>query len=112
MEITRSSAPNAPGLSVLDGPGRSGRSGPARLPGAAGTGSVEAGFGDALTDLIGSVNGSSSEANAAIGRMLDGTGDVHEAVIALQKADTMLQLTVQIRNKLVQAYQDIMRMPV
>ena len=44
--------------------------------------------------------------------MLDGTGDVHEAMIALQRADTMLQLTVQIRNKLVQAYQDVMRMPV
>ena len=43
---------------------------------------------------------------------LDGTGDVHEAVIALQKADTMLQLTVQIRNKIVQAYQDVMRMPI
>ena len=33
-------------------------------------------------------------------------------MIALQRADTMLQLTVQIRNKLVQAYQDVMRMPV
>jgi flagellar hook-basal body complex protein FliE len=44
--------------------------------------------------------------------MLDGTGDVHEAMIALQRADTMLQLTVQIRNKLVQAYQDVMRMSV
>jgi flagellar hook-basal body complex protein FliE len=32
-------------------------------------------------------------------------------MIAMQKADTMLQLTVQIRNKLVTAYQDIMRMP-
>lgn len=71
-----------------------------------------AGFGDALTKLIGTVDGTASDANAAIGRMVDGTGDVHEAVIALQKADTMLQLTVQIRNKLVQAYQDIMRMPV
>jgi flagellar hook-basal body complex protein FliE len=44
--------------------------------------------------------------------MIDGTGDVHEATIALQQADMMLQLTVQVRNKLVQAYQDIMRMPV
>jgi flagellar hook-basal body complex protein FliE len=75
-------------------------------------GAPEAGFGDALKGLIGTVDGTSSDANAAIGRMLDGTGDVHEAVIALQKADTMLQLTVQVRNKLVQAYQDIMRMPV
>jgi flagellar hook-basal body complex protein FliE len=75
-------------------------------------GAAEAGFGDALKQLIGSVDGSDANANAAVGRMLDGTGDVHEAVIAMQKADTMLQLTVQIRNKIVQAYQDIMRMPV
>ena len=44
--------------------------------------------------------------------MLDGTGDVHDAMIALQRADLTLQFSVQVRNKLVQAYQDIMRMPV
>ncbi len=44
--------------------------------------------------------------------MLDGSGDVHEAMIALQQAETNLELTVQMRNKIVQAYQDIMRMPV
>jgi flagellar hook-basal body complex protein FliE len=33
-------------------------------------------------------------------------------MIALQRADVMLQLTVQIRNKLVSAYQDVMRMPI
>ena len=69
-------------------------------------------FGQALKDVMGSVDTASGDANAAIGRMLDGTGDVHEAMIAMQKADVMLQLTVQIRNKIVQAYQDIMRMPV
>jgi flagellar hook-basal body complex protein FliE len=72
----------------------------------------QAGFGDALRQLVESVETSSAEANQAIGRMLDGTGDVHEAVIALQKADTMLQMTVQVRNKIVQAYQEVMRMPV
>jgi flagellar hook-basal body complex protein FliE len=75
-------------------------------------GGAQASFADALTQLVGSVEGASGEANQAIGRMIDGSGDVHEAVIAMQKADTMLQLTVQIRNKLVQAYQDVMRMPV
>ncbi len=69
-------------------------------------------FGDTVTELINSVDHSSADANKAIGRMLDGSGDVHEAVIAVQKSDTLLQLTVQIRNKLVQAYHDIMRMPV
>lgn len=73
---------------------------------------TETGFADALKDLIGAVDSSSGQANQAIGKMLDGTGDVHEAMIAMQKADTALQLTVQVRNKLVSAYQDIMRMPV
>ena len=69
-------------------------------------------FGAALTQVLSAVDGSAAEANQAVGNMIDGTGDVHEAMIALQRADMMLQLTVQIRNKLVQAYQDVMRMPV
>lgn len=69
-------------------------------------------FGAALKDLINAVNESSGEANAKVGQMLDGTGDVHEAMLALQRADTTFQLTVQVRNKLVQAYQDVMRMSV
>lgn len=95
---------------AIEGIGKSSGIAPA-LP-RTGGGSAAQGFGEALGTLINNVDTSSSDANAAVGRMLDGTGDVHEAVIALQKADTMLQLTVQIRNKLVQAYQDIMRMPV
>jgi flagellar hook-basal body complex protein FliE len=71
-----------------------------------------AGFGDALKKAVDAVEATAGDANQAIGRMLDGTGDVHEAVIAMQKADTTLQLTVQIRNKIVQAYQDIMRMSI
>ena len=82
------------------------------VPRATQTQSAAQGFGDALGNLISSVDGSAADANAAVGRMLDGTGDVHEAVIALQKADTALQLTVQIRNKLMQAYQDVMRMSI
>ncbi len=44
--------------------------------------------------------------------MLSGTTDVHDAMIALQRADLTLQFSVQIRNKLVQAYKEIMRMPI
>ena len=83
------------------------------LPTAPATSSVaSSGFGDALKNAVSAVEATATDANQAIGRMLDGTGDVHEAVIALQKADTTLQLTVQIRNKMVQAYQDIMRMSI
>jgi flagellar hook-basal body complex protein FliE len=79
---------------------------------ATGTGGAGTAFTDSLGRLLESANTSDGAANSAVGRMLDGSGDVHEAMIALQQADMMLQLTVQVRNKLVQAYQDIMRMPV
>jgi len=69
-------------------------------------------FGDSLRAALGAVESTTADANQAVGNMLTGTGDVHEAVIALHRAETTLQLTVQIRNKIVQAYQDIMRMPV
>ena len=72
----------------------------------------EASGGVSFGDRLGGVESADADANAAVGRMLDGSGDVHEAMIALQRADVMLQLTVQIRNKLVQAYQDVMRMSV
>ena len=71
-----------------------------------------AGFTDSLTKLVDSVESSAEDANTAVAGMLDGSGDVHDAMIALQRAELTLQLTVQVRNKLVQAYQDIMRMPV
>ena len=68
-------------------------------------------FTDSLKQLIDSVETSDAQANTAVNDMLTGQGDVHQAMIALQRADMMLQLTVQVRNKLVSAYQDIMRMP-
>ena len=69
-------------------------------------------FADALTRLVDSADENSAQANEAVAGMLNKTGDVHDAMIALQRAEMSLQLTVQIRNKIVQAYQDIMRMPV
>ena len=82
---------------------------PASPSGAPGDG---AGFGDVLNRLMNRLEQSNADANDAIGRMLDGSGDVHEAMVALQRSDLDMQVAVQVRNKLVQAYQDIMRMPV
>jgi flagellar hook-basal body complex protein FliE len=70
------------------------------------------GFGDTLKRVLATVDGSAGTANEAVSGMIDGTGDVHQAMIALQRAEMTLQLTVQIRNKLVAAYQDVMRMPI
>ena len=70
------------------------------------------GFAGQLESLIEGVEEASAEANTAVSGMMDKTGDVHDAMIALQRAEMTFQLTVQIRNKLVTAYNDIMRMPI
>jgi flagellar hook-basal body complex protein FliE len=79
----------------------------------AGTGS---GFTDSLKQSLGTlldgVEETQGEANQAVTNMVNKTGEVHDAMIALQRAQMQLELTVTIRNKLVTAYQDIMRMPV
>jgi flagellar hook-basal body complex protein FliE len=69
-------------------------------------------FAEKLGQLVESVEETSAEANTALTGMMDKTVDVHEAMLALTKAEQTFQLTVQIRNKLVNAYQEIMRMPV
>jgi flagellar hook-basal body complex protein FliE len=102
--------PIAPALTSIPAAGAPGAA--ARAAGGAPSAGQASGFSDALRQVLGAVDGSTAEANQAVGRMLEGTGDVHEAMIALQRADTTLQLTVQIRNKIVQAYQDVMRMSI
>jgi flagellar hook-basal body complex protein FliE len=69
-------------------------------------------FAESLGKLVDNVEQTALDANQAVSNMVDKTGDVHEAMIALQRAETTLQMTVQIRNKLVSAYNDIMRMPI
>ena len=83
-----------------------------RLPSAASTSGEDGSFSESLKGLLSAVDENAGKANTAIVDMVQGKGDVHDAMIALQRAETSLQLTVQIRNKLVQAYQDVMRMPI
>ena len=91
-----------------------GTSTPVAAPGGATRGPAGDGgdFAGALAKLLESVESSSTDANSAVAAMTDGSGDVHTAMLALQKAEVSMQLTVQVRNKLVQAYQDLMRMPI
>jgi flagellar hook-basal body complex protein FliE len=69
-------------------------------------------FADTLSRVVNAVEEKGVAANDAVSRMLDGSGDVHEAMIAIQQSDMTFQFAVQVKNKLVQAYQEIMRMPV
>jgi len=68
-------------------------------------------FAATLGKALEGVNDRNQEANVAVSNMLNGTGEVHDAMIALHEAEEAIEITVAIRNKFVQAYQDIMRMP-
>ena len=82
-----------------------------KIAGAASAGGG-ADFGESLSKLIDGVEKTGGDANTAINNMLDKSGEVHDVMIALQRAEMALQLTIQVRNKLVSAYQEIMRMPI
>lgn len=81
------------------------------VPSSTGSGASPS-FADALKQLVEGAEDNAGQANTAVTGMLDKSVDVHDTMIALQRAEMSLQLAVQVRNKLVQAYQDIMRMPV
>jgi flagellar hook-basal body complex protein FliE len=71
------------------------------------------GFLESLKSAIGKVNDAEMEAGRAIDSIMTGeTQDIHRTMVALQQADVSFQLMMQIRNKLVAAYEEIQRMQV
>ena len=79
-------------------------------PGRAGAASA-APFADLITGAVGEVSRLEQQANAAVGGLMTGTGvDVHQAMIATQKADMAFELALAVHNKAVQAYQSVMGM--
>jgi flagellar hook-basal body complex protein FliE len=73
----------------------------------------EESFGAILKKSISEVNNLQNEADNAIQQFATGQGkSIHETIIALEKADVSFKLLVEVRNKLVEAYQEIMRMQI
>ena len=70
-------------------------------------------FGEALKTSIAEVNQAQISADRAAEQIAAGeTKDLHGTMIKLEEADISLRLMVQVRNKAVEAYQEIMRMQV
>jgi flagellar hook-basal body complex protein FliE len=70
------------------------------------------GFGDFLKDAISAVNEVQRESDLQVQRLMAGESqDLHETLIAVQRADLTFQMMMQVRNKILQAYNEIMRMP-
>ncbi len=70
-------------------------------------------FGDALSGAMGKVSELRNEADQAVHELATGENkDIHQTMIAMEKANVSLRLMMQVRNKIVTAYQEVMRMPV
>jgi flagellar hook-basal body complex protein FliE len=81
-------------------------------PGIAGSSEAPAiPFGGMLQSMIGQASALDANAAQAVTGLLSGQGiDIHDAMIATEKADMAFELALQVRNKAVGAYQQMMSM--
>jgi flagellar hook-basal body complex protein FliE len=81
------------------------------MPSATGHSAAVTPFADLMTDAIGQVNHLEGQAHTAIDGLMSGSGvDVHQAMIATEKASMAFELALAVRNKAVQAYQSVIGM--
>ena len=79
-------------------------------PGAAGSAEPKDSFGTVLKDAISKVNNLQTEADRAIEGLARGENkNIHETMIAVEKANLSFNMMLQVRNKILQAYEEIMR---
>jgi flagellar hook-basal body complex protein FliE len=72
-----------------------------------------ANFKDVLKDALQEVDQAHKVSDQQIQKVISGEiQDVHTAMIAMQKADLSFQMMMQVRNKLIEAYHEVMRMQV
>lgn len=84
---------------------------PRVMPSTAGPNPQQAGdaFGKLLNEAIQQVNDVESTSQGELQKFLSNESDLHSVMIALEKADLSFQMMMQVRNKIVQAYQEIMK---
>ncbi len=76
-------------------------------------GAPASGFMNTLQQAISKANDIQLEAGQATEALMTGqTQNIHQTMVALQEADVSFQLMMQIRNKLVSAYEEIQRMQI
>jgi flagellar hook-basal body complex protein FliE len=67
-------------------------------------------FADALGAALQAVDGAQVGADQEAAKLATGAGNLHETALALEKADLSMRVATKVRNRLVDAYQEIMRM--
>ncbi|AHI07023.1 hypothetical protein BDW_12615 [Bdellovibrio bacteriovorus W] len=70
-------------------------------------------FADTLKDAVGNVNEMQKQSDVSMQNLATGkTDNVADVMIAAEKADIALKVMVQVRNKIIDAYQEVMKMQV
>lgn len=70
-------------------------------------------FGTVLRQSLGEVNKLQAKADEAVQALATGKGiSLHETMIALEKADLSFRLMMEVRNKIVEAYREVLRMQI
>jgi len=86
---------------------------PVRVANRRATDDITGGFGNILTEAFTAVDDTDAADKASTLQLLTGQADdLSGLMIDIQKADLALQLALQIRNKLIDAYNEVMRMNV
>jgi flagellar hook-basal body complex protein FliE len=67
------------------------------------------GFGGVLKNAISQVNDLQNGSQTELQKFMNNDSDLHSVMIALEKADLSFQMMMQVRNKIVSAYQEIMK---
>jgi len=84
---------------------------PIEIGGAAPSSAGGSDFHNMLQSAIGTVENARDNANQSVQNFLSGEGDdLHSTVLAVQRADLEFDMMMQVRNKVISAYQEIMRM--
>ncbi len=75
--------------------------------------SGEAPFAKAMQQFLGDANAQQLRADAAVQQLAMGqTNNLHDVMLAVAKADLSFRLILEVRNRLTEAYQEVMRMQV
>jgi flagellar hook-basal body complex protein FliE len=83
------------------------------LEGVQGTGETSKTFGEFLQDSLTKVNSLQQEANVAMEKLASGESqNLHETLLAVEKAEISFKMMNQIRSKVLDAYREIMKMQI
>ncbi|BCJ91596.1 flagellar hook-basal body complex protein FliE 1 [Terrihabitans soli] len=70
------------------------------------------GFGEMLQQVVGAVSDSGRNADLQTAKAVQGKGDLVDVVTAVAESEVAMETLVSVRDRVISAYEEIMRMPI